>query len=114
MPYIATKTSAKITDEQKSALTRAFGEAITLIKGKSERWLMLDFSAERSMAFRGTSCEHTCMVEVSLFGKATQKEYSALTAKICEIIAEVLGVSPERTYVKYSEIDTWGYNGENF
>ena len=114
MPYIVTKTSAKITDEQKEALTKAFGEAISLIKGKSEMWLMLDFSAERDMAFRGSADKDICMIEVSLFGKASQKEYSDLTDKICEIVSEVLGVSPEKTYVKYSEIDTWGYNGENF
>ena len=36
MPYINTVTTKEITEEKKAALTRALGEAITLIPGKSE------------------------------------------------------------------------------
>ena len=41
MPYIDLKTTAKVTKEKEIALKAAFGKAIELIPGKSERWLMV-------------------------------------------------------------------------
>ena len=114
MPFIDTKTTKTISKDQEKELTRAFGEAITLIRGKSEEWLMLNFAGNCRMAFRGTSDEDSAFLEVKIFGKASKNEYSALTEKLCDIISSVLGVSPGRTYVKYEEVDTWGYNGFNF
>ena len=40
MPMIITKASTPITEQQQAQLTRALGEAIALLPGKSEEWLM--------------------------------------------------------------------------
>ena len=40
MPFINTKTTAKIDKEKEIAIKEEFGKAIELIRGKSERWLM--------------------------------------------------------------------------
>ena len=114
MPFIDTKTTKIITKEQEKELTRAFGEAITLIRGKSEEWLMLNFTDNCRMAFRSDSETDSAILEVKIFGKATDGEYSALTSKLCEIMSSVLGIRKDRIYVKYEEIDVWGYNGFNF
>ena len=113
MPFIRIETSEKINEEAKEELTRRLGEAISIIPGKSERWLMLDFCAERNMAFSGEdgSC---AMVTVKLFGSANSKFYNKLTARITEITEDVLSLSPTRTYVQYEEVYHWGYGGENF
>ena len=44
MPYIETKTNVTLTEAQKVELKEKFAEAITLIPGKSEEWLMLGFA----------------------------------------------------------------------
>ncbi len=114
MPYIETKTTAKISEQQEAELRRELGAAIELIRGKSEHWLMLSFFDECRMSFRGTTEPHIAIIEVKILGKASSEEYSALTAKITEIVNRTLAVSPDRIYVKYEEISTWGYNGANF
>lgn len=114
MPYINTVTSVRITPEQEKELTREFGKAIELISGKSEEWLMLDFRDESRMAFRGTASPDIAMLDVSVFGKAKDSEYDKLTEKLCETVNRVLGVPRNRIYVKYTEIEHWGYNGVNF
>ena len=113
MPYINTTATKTISKEQISALTREFGQAIELIPGKTEAWLMLAFNGEAKMAFRGKTDGDFCMVEVELFGKADRKPLNDLTAKICEIIEKILGISGDNVYVKYEAIDTWGYDGAN-
>ena len=114
MPYISTKTPTKLSEKEEAQLRRELGKAIELIRGKTEHWLMLEFSDECRMAFRGEAKPDMAMVEVELLGSASREEYSALTARITEILNETLAISPDRIYVKYEEIDTWGYAGSNF
>ena len=114
MPFIETKTTVKISAEQESTIRAELGRAIELISGKSEEWLMLSFASECRMAFRGTAYPDVAMIDVQIFGKAKDSEYDKLTERICEIVNRVLNVPRNRIYVKYTEIDHWGYNGINF
>ena len=114
MPYIDTKTSAKITNEQKERLIKEFGAAIELIPGKSEEWLMVNVAGDQTMAFRGDFTSPCVMVEIAIFGKASSAAYDALTECVCGLVQRILGVAGDRTYVKYTEISHWGYNGFNF
>ena len=114
MPMIITKTTTSISKEQETLLTKAFGEAITLLPGKTEQWLMLSFEDGVRMAFR-CKCENDlCYVEVNLLGRATREAYDKLTARLCEIIHETLGIPTDGIYIKYEEAETWGYDGFNF
>ncbi len=114
MPYIETKTNIVLTEAQKIEMKEKFAEAIALIPGKSEEWLMLGFSDGMTMAFRGDISSPCAMVEVDIFGAAKSAEYDALTEAVCNILYEVAKISPERIYVKYRECDRWGYNKFNF
>lgn len=114
MPMIITKTTTTISKEQQAVLTKKFGEAITLLPGKSEEWLMLSFEDGARMAFRGKCDSDLCYIEVNLLGAASREAYEALTARLCEVVSETLGVAPGGIYVKYEEAKTWGYDGFNF
>ncbi len=114
MPMIVTHTTETITEEKKAVLTRALGEAITLLPGKSEAYLMLEFAGDCKMAFHGDTALPLAFVEVKLLGKSTKTAYEALTARICDIMRDVLGVPTEGTYVKYEEIEHWGHDRHNF
>lgn len=113
MPYIKTTTTAKINNEKKQALTEAFGKAIELIPGKSERWLMLGFSGDTPMALGGDSESGAAIMEVQLLGAAERTHLDALTAELTKILSDALGISKDRIYVNYTSFDTWGWNGEN-
>ena len=114
MPYIETKTSVKLTDEMTRALKEAFADAITLIPGKSEQWLMLGFEDGKKMAFRGDMESDCAMLEVDVFGAAADEAFDALTERLCQVVSRILGIRGDRIYVKYRECDRWGYNGFNF
>ena len=114
MPMIITKTNASISVEQEIILTKAFGEAIALLPGKTEEWLMLSFEDGARMAFRGSCDRELCYIEVNLLGAASREAYDKLTARLCELIHETLGIPTDGIYVKYEEAKTWGYDGFNF
>ena len=89
------------------------GQAIRLIPGKSEQWLMLAVEGDKKMYFAGSD-KPLAMAEVSLYGAADGECYNRLTGKITEILSKILSVPADRIYVRYSETEYWGWNGENF
>jgi phenylpyruvate tautomerase PptA (4-oxalocrotonate tautomerase family) len=113
MPFIHTQTNQNISPETEQKLKQQLGRAIECLKGKSESWLMLCFESDQRMWFQGTDAP-TAMVQVDIFGKASDKEYNELTKEICTILNSELQIPPNRIYVKYSENTHWGWNGGNF
>lgn len=113
MPFINTRTSAEISKEQEILLKEKMGKAISLI-GKSESWLMLNFEDKCRLYFKGDNSKNMAIIEVALFGKANNRQYDALTEKLTEEISEVLKIDPSNVYIKYEEVEHWGYNGFNF
>ncbi|MBR2079049.1 MAG: tautomerase family protein [Clostridia bacterium] len=113
MPFINTRTSAEISKEQEILLKEKMGKAISLI-GKSESWLMLNFEDNCRLYFKGDNSKNMAIIEVALFGKANNSQYDALTEKLTEEISEVLKIDPSNVYIKYEEVEHWGYNGFNF
>ncbi len=114
MPYINTKTTVTITEEKRENIKTKLGKAIELIPGKSENWLMLSFEDNSVMYFRGSNDNPLAFVDVKIFGKASSEAYSKLTKAITDILQEELELQPEGIYVKYEEVSTWGWNGNNF
>ena len=113
MPFINTKTNTVISQTKEVAIKEKLGRAITAL-GKSEGWLMLNFEDECRMWFKGNNDTNMAIIEVSLYGTATDAGYDKMTAEITEIISKELDIAPSNIYVKYQEIEHWGWNGSNF
>ncbi len=113
MPFINTKYSAEITAEQETELKTKLGKAIEIL-GKTEAWLMLGFEQNCSLYFKGEKSTKIAFAEVSLLGDAPRASYEKLTAELCSIYGDVLGVPSDKVYVKYSPTENWGWNNINF
>lgn len=114
MPYIRTTVSKPLSDENKENLKTKLGQAIALIPGKSEAWLMLTFDDNMSMYFKGDGTQDYAYLQVSIFGSTSDAAYDRLTAALSEIINEELGIDRANIYIKYDEAEHWGWNGSNF
>ena len=114
MPFINSKVNVKILPEQETLLKEKLGKAIELIPGKTESWLMLAFEDESKLYFKGENSCKIAYVEVKVFGSEDKVAFAKLTVAICEIYEEVLGIAPDKIYVKYEAVTNWGWNGMNF
>lgn len=114
MPFIQSKVNVSLSKDEKESLKTKLGQAITLIPGKSESRLMLDFEENCSLYFKGKNDGKLAFLDVKLFGKTTAPVYDRLTAALCRIYEETLGIPPENIYVKYEEVEHWGCDGSNF
>lgn len=114
MPFINSKVTVKMTDEKKENIKKRFGEAIKLIPGKSENWLMVGFEDGYDLYFQGNKDGESAFIEVKVFGSASSSVYNKMTSVICSILNEELNIPENRIYVKYEEVENWGWNGSNF
>ena len=114
MPYISTKTNIELAKDKRDALAAKYGEIISIVPGKTERWLMLSFDGGAEMYFGGRGDEPMAYIELSLFGGTSDAVYDKLTAAVCDILSEDAGVPSDRSYVKFEFSDKWGYDGYMF
>ena len=114
MPFIDSKVSVKITQEQEKELKTRLGQAISIIPGKSENWLMTGFEDDYHLYFRGDNSQPIAYIEVRLFGGPNKATFQKMTEEITKIYGDVLGIAPDHMYIKYSATPDWGWNGGNF
>ena len=114
MPFIDSKVSVKTTPEQRKELKERLGQAIALIPGKSESWLMINLADDQNMFFRGEGDAPTAFIAVNIYGDPDPAAFEKMTAELTGIYGEVLGISPDHMYIKYAASHDWGWNGNNF
>ncbi len=114
MPFIDAKVSVSVSKEAEESLKEKLGKAISLIPGKSETWLMLNIQPECRLYFQGSNQKPAAMVEVKLLGAASPAAYQKMTAEVTKILNSELHIPEDRIYVKYEELQHWGWNGSNF
>ena len=113
MPFIDSKVSFKMSDEQKSVVKTKLGEAITLMN-KTEAYLMVGFKDEYDLYFAGGKVERGAYVEVSVFGELKPELCGNMTQAICSIFKDELDIPSDRVYITYHGIKNWGWNGKKF
>ena len=114
MPFIDSKVNVKTTEEQQRELKARLGQAIAIIPGKSESWLMVNLEDDQKMYFRGDDSEPLAFICVNCYGRANEDAFNRMTAELTKIYGEVLGVKPDHMYIKYDASMYWGWNGTNF
>lgn len=114
MPFINSRVSVSMTDEQKGVLKDKLGQAISIIPGKSENWLMIELADECDLYFQGSNAQPAAFIEVKVFGSIPASCLDELTKTICSIYETQLHINKDHIYIKYEEVDKWGWNGGNF
>ena len=114
MPFINAKVSVAISQEQEKQLKERLGQAIAVIPGKSEQWLMTGFQDNYHLYFRGDNSQPAAFIEVQIYGNSNPAAFDKLTGEITRIFNDILKIAPDHIYIKYSPTSDWGWNGSNF
>lgn len=114
MPYISSTLTVKLTEDKKEKLKSELGRIITQIPGKSEEWLMVGFTEDYTLYFKGEKKEKAAFVEVKIAGTASREDKNRVTASICSLLEKELNIPQDSVYITFSEITDWGWNGELF
>ena len=105
MPFIDVKLSCSLTKVQETALKAELGRAISLIPGKSESSLMIQFSDCCRLWFGGENEGPFAFVNVMVLVSADRKFYSDFTDQVIAVFKKELQI--KRIYVKFEEVPNW-------
>ena len=102
MPFIDSKVNIKTTLKQQKELKTRLGQAVSLIPGKSESWLMINLEDDRKMYFRGDDSEPLAFICINYYGSADEsalwrsawREAGSYVCEICSV--DVLGMEREQ------------------
>lgn len=114
MPFIISRVSVPLSDEQENALKAGLGQAISLVPGKSEASLMLGFEDTYRLYLSGDKSLPLAYITVAVFGNRDHRGYEQLSAAICELFHRVLNIDPLRIFINYEVIPAWSVAGWTF
>lgn len=114
MPFIISRVSSPLSDEQENALKAGLGQAISLIPGKSEASLMLGIEDSYRLYLSGDHSLPMAYITVAVFSNRNHRGYEQLSEAISELFYRVLDIDPQRIFINYEDIPAWGVAGWTF
>jgi phenylpyruvate tautomerase PptA (4-oxalocrotonate tautomerase family) len=115
MPYVNCTVSTELSKNDMEKLKVYIADLINQLPGKSEEWLMVGFTDNKDLYFRGVRTD-AAFIEVKLFGAQEIKHKDIFTAGVSELFEEELNIPKNNIYVVFTEVTdgNWGWNGELF
>lgn len=113
MPFIDSKVTTKLTPEKQESIKSKLGQAISIM-GKPESYLMVGFEDEYELYMAGKKLEQGAFVSVRVLGQVNADASDRMTAEICKIYEEELGIPGQNIYISYFGTPNWGWQGSNF
>lgn len=112
MPMIQAKITAPITEKQNAKLHTELTNAVVDIFHKPIGDVMVNIEPDADLWMAGEKLECGAYVSASLIGELKNADCDALTAKICEIFKQELGIDGQHVYATFQTINQWGWDGK--
>jgi len=114
MPYLAISTNAEIPEETRGVFFKEASKAVAAGTGKPEAYVVVKLDAGQPLLFAGTDAP-AAFLELKSIGFPAGG-VQGLTASLCDLVSQHLGIPGERIYVKFEDVKAalWGQNGETF
>ena len=114
MPYLNIETNLPLSTKAERVILRSASSLVASELNKPEEFVMVSIHADVPMLFAGTD-EPVAMLELKALALPARKT-RPLSASLCHLIEEHLGIPPARVYVKFISMKhgMWGWNGSTF
>ncbi len=114
MPLLKLETTVVVTDDMRKALLPALSKILADTTGKPEDYVMVTVTPS-AMLMSGKTGD-AAFVDVRGIGGLNGDVNRRLSQKVCRLLQESLGVSPDRIYLNFTELaaTNWGWKGNTF
>jgi len=114
MPYIETKLSIKLDENQKNVLQQKLTEAASNALSKPKAYIMVNIEDDKSLYMAEKKLDRGAYISIKLFGSTVKSICQGLTKNICDILNNDLKIDASNVYVTYHPVDFWGWSGSMF
>jgi len=114
MPLLKLETTVVLTDDKRKTLLPALSKILAETTGKPEGYVMITLS--QSAILMSGKTGDAAFVDIRGIGGLSGDVNRRLSQKVCGLLNESLGVSPDRIYLNFTEVEatTWGWKGNTF
>lgn len=114
MPLLKLETSVALSEEKRKALLASLSDTVAAVTGKPERYVMVTTS-QAAIVMAGEAGD-AAFVDIRGIGGLSGDVNRNLSKQVCKVLAESLGISPDRVYLNFTDVDAsrWGWNGSTF
>ena len=114
MPLLALQTSAPLSDAQRQELLAPLSKIVAECIGKPERYVMITVS-QAALLMAGDAGP-AAYADLRSIGGLSGEVNRALSARVCALLQERIGISPDRVYLNFTSLSAanWGCNGNTF
>lgn len=114
MPLLKLETNVTLSDERRKGLIASLSKIVAITIGKPEQYVMI-VASPASILMAGKTGD-AAFVDVRSIGGLNDSVNRQLSQKICGLLKESLGVSPDRIYLNFTNVaaGNWGCNGDTF
>ena len=111
MPLLKLETTISLSDQNRDLLLAALSKLVARTIGKPEQYVMVTISP--TAILMAGKPGPACFVDIRSIGGLSGEVNEKLTRELCRTLNEVLGVSPERVYLNFTDVAAadWGWNG---
>lgn len=113
MPFVVVRVNLAISTKQELELKARLGQAIGLVPGKSEEYLLVSIEDKCHLFLAGDGQTPLAYLEVSVFGNEAHAGYAAFTREVTQALQDVLGIAPDHVYLRFSDVAAWGVSGRS-
>jgi phenylpyruvate tautomerase len=114
MPLLKLETTVVVPEDKQKALLASLSKAIAGTIGKPEQYVMVT-NSQAAMLMSGKPGD-AAFVDIRSIGGLSGDVNRKLSQQICKLLTDSLGVSPDRVYLNFTNVDAgnWGWNGNTF
>jgi len=114
MPLLKLETTVVVPEDKRKALLASLSTAVAGTIGKPEQYVMVTVT-QAAMLMSGKP-GNAALVDIRSIGGLSGDVNRKLSQQICKLLTDSLGVSPDRVYVNFTDVQAsdWGWNGTTF
>ena len=109
MPLLKLDTSVALSDEMKRDLLPKLSKLVAETVGKPEDYVMVTLGSA-AILMSGKSGD-AAFVDIRSIGGLSHNVNRQLSQKVCALLKDSLGLSPDRIFLNFTDIDAanWGW-----
>lgn len=114
MPLLRLETTVAVANDKRKNLLAALSKIVAETIGKPELYVMATMSP-CDILMSGKPGE-AAFVDIRSIGGLTDDVNKQLSKKVCALLKESLGVSENRTYLNFTDVEAanWGWKASTF
>lgn len=114
MPLLKLETCVPLSGDELKTLLASLSRIVADTIGKPEQYVMVT-CGHSAMHMSGRD-GHAALVDIRSIGGLSPAVNAKLSAQVCQLLADVLGIPANRIYLNFTEFGpgNWGWNGSTF